>query len=76
MENDMKKRMNQMGKALAVVAVVVATQVPARADGISEAVGEFTALGTAIAGGAAGVIAIRLAFVGIKLGKKLLGMAS
>lgn len=52
---------------------LLASATAAKADGISDALTEMTDLSTSIAAGSAAVIAVAVVFVGIKLGKRLLG---
>lgn len=59
--------------ALMVAAVLAASAATAKADGVSEALDAMGDLATSVGGGAAAVLAVALVFVGIKLGKRLLG---
>jgi len=64
---------NKLGRVATIAAFALASVQSAKADAISEAVTELGDLDTAVAAGSAAIVAVALVFVGIKLGKRLLG---
>jgi len=73
MKNITSKISNRiMALALAGAALMASAPV-AKADGVADAISEMGDLGTAVGAGSTAVIAVALVFVGIKLGKRLLG---
>lgn len=70
-----KLRANAANKSLVLVAgagALLASQQAAKADAISEAVGEFAGIATSIGTGAAGLVAIWLVWVGFKVARRLM----
>lgn len=64
---------NRSSIAALMGAAVLAASVPAKADGIADAITSMADLATDVGAGSLAVITVALVFVGIKLGKRLLG---
>jgi len=74
MKNKLTSQISTRASALAGVgAAMLAASPAAKADGIADALDEMGGLSTALGAGTAAVIAVAVVFVGIKLGKRLLG---
>lgn len=72
--NNITSKVSNRIMALALVGTALVASAPmAKADGIADALTEMEGMGTAVAAGSAAVIAVAVVFVGIKLGKRLLG---
>ncbi len=74
MKNKLASKISNRIMAVALAGAALMASAPAaKADGIADALDEMTGLGTAVGAGSAAVIAVAVVFVGIKLGKRLLG---
>ncbi len=73
MKNIASKISNRILAVALTGAAIMASAPVAKADGVADALDEMSGLGTAVGAGSAAVIAVAVVFVGIKLGKRLLG---